>query len=378
VTTRKEAEALARENEKWFRLMADSAPVLIWASGKDKLCTFVNKPWLEFTGRTFEQEKGNGWAEGVHPEDAPGCFKLYHESFDARRPFSMEYRLRRHDRQYRWLVDNGVPWYDEQNNFLGYIGSCVDVTERKQAESEVQTWRQELAHFSRVSTMGELAGSLAHELNQPLTSILFNTQTAQRFLNNTPLDLGELQEILGDIASEDRRAGEVIVRIRAMLKKGQAQMSPQKLNDIIDEVITMVHSELVVRHVSVATVLASHLPPVHCDRIQIQQVLVNLIVNACDAMNANKPSERGVMIRTERLNARHIQVEVADCGPGFGAEAMSRVFEPFFTTKPNGLGLGLQICRSIVQAHGGELSLGHNNGQGASVRFTLPISPEAS
>jgi PAS domain S-box-containing protein len=373
ITARKEAEDRAAESERRFLLLANSAPVLIWASGPDKLCNFFNQPWLDFTGRRLEQELGNGWTEGVHPDDLTGCLRIYTESFDARSPFTIEYRLRRHDGQYRWVMDHGVPRYDAQRNFLGYIGSCVDVTAQKQAEADLQETRRELAHVSRVSTLGELAGSLAHELNQPLTAILSNAQAAQRYLQNVPADLDGVREILKDVVEEDRRAGEVIVRMRAMLKKGEVQMGPQDLNDLIGQVITLMRSELVARSVVVGTDLAYGLPPVRGDRIQLQQVLLNLIMNACEAMSASPAAERRLTIETKRAGTGQAEVAVADQGPGFAPEALARMPKPFYTTKANGLGMGLAICRSIISAHGGRLWVVNNADRGATARFTLEL-----
>jgi PAS domain S-box-containing protein len=376
ITSRKQAEERVLESERRFSLMANSAPVLIWASGPDKLCNFFNLPWLAFTGRTLDQELGNGWTEAVHPQDLPRCLKTYKESFDARRPFTMEYRLRRYDGQYRWLSDHGVPRYDERGDFLGYIGSCVDITERRNAESEAQRMRQDLAHVSRVSTLGELAGSLAHELNQPLTAILSNAQAAQRFLSNGHNGLSEVREILQDIVEEDRRAGEVIVRMRAMLRKGETQMGPVGLNPVIWETLGLMHSELVVRGVTPTTHLAHDLPPVRADRIQLQQVLMNLIVNACDAMSGNPLPERRLTITSQQVDGDQVQVAVTDSGQGFAPEMLDRIFEPFRTSKPNGLGLGLPICRSIINAHAGQMSVENGKARGATVRFTLKFHKE--
>ena len=162
ITERKRTEDALKESEARFRTVADTAPVLIWMAGTDKLCNFFNQGWLDFTGRTLEQELGNGWAEGIHPNDLAGCLKTYVTAFDARQPFTMEYRLRRHDGEYRWISDHGVPRYDSESDFLGYIGSCVDLTERRQAEAEALRQRAELAHVSRVSVMGELSASVCH------------------------------------------------------------------------------------------------------------------------------------------------------------------------------------------------------------------------
>jgi PAS domain S-box-containing protein len=373
ITTRKEAEERALESERRFVLMANSAPVLIWASGLDKLCTFFNKPWLDFTGRSLEQELGNGWAEGVHIDDLAGCLKAYNESFDRRVAFTLEYRLRRRDGNYRWVSDHGVPRYDSGGDFVGYIGCCVDVTERREAESEAQRTRQEVAHLSRVSTLGQLAVSLAHELNQPLGSIMLNAQVAQQLLNSDHADLNEVREILNDIIKQDSRAAEVILRTRAMLRKGETLMAPARLDEVIQDALGLMTSELLLRKVTTTTHLARDLPLVRADRIQLQQVFVNLIVNACDAMNGNSPSDRRLTITSELLDTQYVQATVADTGPGFAPEVMERIFEPFRTTKPHGLGLGLPICRSIIRTHGGKLCVGNGNERGATVRFTLCI-----
>jgi PAS domain S-box-containing protein len=376
ITARREAEERARESEGRFLLIANSTPVMMWATGPDKSCTFCNQAWLDFTGRPLERQLGRGWAESLHPEDRAGCIKTYSEAFDARQPFTQEYRVRRHDGQYRWVSDHGVPLYDSQQNFLGFIGSCVDITEQKYAEEEALRTREELAHVSRVSTLVELGGALAHELNQPLTAILSNAQAAIRFLDSEPAKLGELREILKDIAEEDRRAGEVIVRMRAMLKKENAQMAPEDVNEIVCEVLSMLRSELLIRKVPSITHLAPQLPRVIGDRVRLQQVLMNLIVNACDAMADELPPQRNVTIETEDTRDGFVQVSVSDRGSGFPVKDSAEMFEAFRTTKPNGLGLGLVICRSIIESHGGQLSVTNNNSRGATVRFTVRTEKE--
>jgi PAS domain S-box-containing protein len=378
ITARKEAEDRARESERQFVLIANAAPVLIWTSGPDKLCTFVNQSWLAFTGRTLEEDLGEGWAESIHPDDRTRCLKIYAEAFDARHPFIMEYRLRRHDGRYRWVSDHGVPRYDAQQQFMGYIGSCLDITERKDAEEEAQRARQELAHVSRVSTLGELAGSLAHELNQPLTAIVSNTQAAQRFLDQGNVRNAELREILHDVVQEGRRAGEIITRMRAMLKKDHGPMLPQNLREIVNEVLGLLHSGLLIRQAQVVTRIAGDLPLVTGDRVQLQQVLLNLVMNACDAMNELPASQRRLMIDTRKDADGNVEIIVSDCGPGFSADRLQRVFEPFRTTKRDGLGLGLPICRSIITAHGGRINVGNDNGHGAVVRVTLPAIKQAT
>jgi two-component system sensor kinase FixL len=488
-----------RESESRFRVVADAAPVLIWMSGVDKLCTFFNKPWLEFTGRSLEQEIGNGWAQGVHPDDLQKCLNIYVSAFDAREPFVMQYRLRRNDGEYRWISDNGVPRYDAQKNFTGYIGSCTDITEllgkeqalrefdervrlaakaahlgvwelntatneiwmsdsaralfqfdsetrvnhallqdrvhpedralrdsavkaaiethgeykieyrlllpdgtlrwigahgrcvtgengkrtrligvsiditpRKIAEAEALQNREELGHLSRVAAMGELVASIAHELNQPLSGITTNAGAGQRFIDRGDVDLRELRELLGDIVADGRRAGDVIRGIQSMVKKGIPDRQRVNLNDLVTNVARIVNPNAMLQSCELETLLEPNLPAIEADPIQLQQVLLNLVINAFDAMRDTPLPHRKVVIATERNADGAIRTSVRDYGVGIPEEARERVFEHFFTTKPKGLGMGLAIVRSIVESHGGTVAADNVDGGGARFNFTLP------
>ncbi|HKA33944.1 MAG TPA: PAS domain S-box protein, partial [Candidatus Binatia bacterium] len=629
ITERKRAEEAVRESEERFRFMADAAPVMIWMSDTDKLCTFVNKSWIAFTGRGVEQELGEGWSEGVHSEDRRRILEIYTRSFDARQRFMMAYRLRRFDGEYRWILDTGAPRINAGGAFLGYIGSCVDITEihraeerfrlaveasanamvmtnqrdeivminteaeklfgysreeligqpfamlvparfrrgnapyraeflaapqagsmsaaresfalskdgrelpveiglssieaadglvllttivdiaerrraaedlekeraflrqvidtvpdfifakdaqgrftlanqavaaaygtsvekligktdadfnpnrveveffrridqevldtlqdrfipeeritdalgnvrwlqtvkrpilehngsgrqvlgastditkRKETELQNQDLRGELAHVSRISTMGELAASLAHELNQPLTAILSNAQAALRFLGRESVDLAEVREILQDIVQDNSRAGEVIRRMRALVKKEKLEFVTLDLAALIRDVATLLHSDAILLNVEIVIETDDDLPPVVGDKVQIQQVVLNLLLNAFDAMKESPRNERKATIRTEAYG-RMVKVSVRDTGPGLTPEKRARLFQPFYTTKLQGLGMGLSICRSIVEAHQGHLWADANpmwteanpTRRGAVFSFTLPI-----
>ena len=217
---REKANALS-ESEARFHSMADTAPVLIWMSGQNRLCTFFNKRWLDFTGRSLEHELGNGWSEGIHPDDVERSLATYVEAFDARKEFTMEYRLRRHDGEYRWVLDTGIPRRAADGTFLGYIGCAHDVSERKLAEERAWRQRGELAHVARIATMGELTASLAHELNQPLATILMNAEAAHCLLAAKPSNLNEVQQIVSDIRDVATHAGDVIYGLRAFVRKEQ-------------------------------------------------------------------------------------------------------------------------------------------------------------
>jgi PAS domain S-box-containing protein len=614
------SEAGLRESEERFSIVADAAPVLIWMAGVDKLCTFFNKPWLDFTGRSLKQEMGNGWAEGVHPDDLQRCLKIYTEAFDARKAFVMQYRLRRNDGEYRWISDNGVPRYDAHKNFTGYIGSCIDVTEliikdqalhdskeridlatkaaglivwswdiardevwlsdkdraifgfspsetlnaerirsvvyakdrefvsqlvekslatseeieaeyrivladgtvrwvtrrgrvecdrdgkpawergvlmdvterkqaeekfrlaveaspsgivlvdregkivlvntqteemfgysraemigqpveiiiprrfraihpthresflampkaramgagrelfarrkdgtefpieiglnpietaegilvlaavaditaRKQAELEALKHREEMAQRNRVSLMGEMTASFAHELNQPLTAIANNASAARRFLERGNIDPALLQQLLHDMVADSQRAGEVIRGIRSLVRKEAGVRTLLDLNAVITDTVRLVSSDVLSRESVVTTELDPQLPQVSATLVQIQQVLLNLIINALDAMEGLPPAERRVVVSTRSDRGDVAEVSVRDFGTGLPKDQPDKVFDHFFSTKQKGMGMGLTIVRSIIEAHGGTIVAENAPDRGARMLVRLP------
>jgi PAS domain S-box-containing protein len=261
----------------------------------------------------------------------------------------------------------------EQGRLLGAVVTFVDITERKQAEAEVMKQRAELAHVARVSTMGQLASSLAHELNQPLGAILRNAEAAELFLQDPSPDLEEVRAILADIRKDDQRAGGVIDRMRALMKRREVERRRLDLNLLVGEVVTLVRPDAEMRRVQLAVETAPALPPVQGDRVQLQQVLLNLLLNAMEAVNEDPPAKRLVTVRAGPAGAT-VEVTVSDTGRGIPEDQLSRVFEPFFTSKPNGLGMGLAISRSIIEAHGGRLWAENNPAGGGTFHFTLPAA----
>jgi signal transduction histidine kinase len=273
-----------------------------------------------------------------------------------------------------WFAVSVVPLNRPEG---GAVLSQTDVTERKYAELEAQRSRGELAHFTRVSTMGELAASLAHELNQPLAGILMSAQAARRFLAMTPPDLKEIDEALADIIDDDKRAGEVIQRMRELLSKGESRRDVLNLNALIDSMAKLLSSDAVMRDLTIRLELDRELPPVRGDRVQLQQVILNLVLNAMEAMNEAGVTRRPVIVRTARRDAG-IVVSVSDEGGGLPTGMVELVFEPFYTTKAAGMGMGLAIARSIVRAHGGSIQASNNDARGATFTFTLPADTEAA
>jgi len=622
---RRRAEFSLTESERRFETMADAAPIMIWMTGEDKLCTFVNKAWLAFTGRRMEQELGNGWSDVVHHDDFENAIKTYVAAFDARRPFTMKYRVRRHDGEYRFITDSGGPRFGPHGRFRGYVGACVDVTdllekqkalsefeervalateaahlgvwerdlannnfwisdkarelfqfdpsepvtytqfrerahpedlissdlarnraietksgyeleyrvllpdgtvrwiagrarcildengnvarllgvlmdvtERKQAQELFQLaneasssgtllvdgqghivlvnarteklfnyWRDELigkpieilvpdrftnhlAHLekflaapearmigaerelfgrrkdgsefpveiglnpiqtphgilvlatvvdissrkraeeeavrqreqinllTRVSLLGEMTASLAHELNQPLSAIVSNANAGMRFIDKGKADPGTLREILVDVADDSRRANDIIRNVRNTIKRGDVIRQLINLNDVVTSVAHMVRPDAASHSCEVKTFLANNLPAVVGDPTQILQVLVNLVGNAFEAMRDIPVNKRKIELTTEKNGDETVQVAVRDYGVGLSDAIRARLFERFFTTREEGLGMGLAIVHSIIEAHGGKIEAENVNGGGACFHFALPVTKKIS
>ncbi|MHA7679679.1 two-component system sensor histidine kinase NtrB [Cupriavidus sp. PET2-C1] len=257
--------------------------------------------------------------------------------------------------------------FDEEPLMLAVV---IDRTERY----ELQRNRQELAHLTRVSTLGELASSLAHELNQPLTAILSNVQAAQRFMSTQPINLAEVREILQDLVEDNHRASEVIRRIRTLVKKGELEAAPLSLDRVLGDVALLVHSDAIARGIRVVLNTEPRLPSVLGDSVQVQQVVLNLLLNAFHATESCPARDRVVVVDATREGADMVRVAVRDRGPGVSADKLEQIFKPFFTSKREGLGLGLSISRSIVEMHGGRIWARNNSDQGATFCFTLPAA----
>jgi PAS domain S-box-containing protein len=378
ITERKRAEDRLRESEARFQGMADTAPVLIWMTGTDGQCNYFNKPWLDFTGRTLEQEIGLGWTEGVHPHDLKGCFDCFLPAFEARKPFSMEYRIKRADGEYRWVIESGIPRYAGGGEFAGYIGSNIDITERKRAEEERERLRQaqaDLAHINRVTTMGELTASLSHEIKQPIAAAATDARTCLKWLERDRPDIKEAREAASRIIKDVTRASEIITRTRSLFKKGEPQRELVDLNEIIREMVTLLYSEAGRYSISIRTQLSAELPSVRADKVQLQQVFMNLILNAIDAMN-EMSAKRELILKSELNREDQLLISVSDNGAGLPSERADKIFNAFFTTKSQGTGMGLSISRSIIESHGGRLWATPNAERGTTFQFTLPADIE--
>jgi PAS domain S-box-containing protein len=366
-------EAELRTSEERLNLAAEGAGAGLWSLDAISGRFWSTPKALEMFGFPAGAEVDiDAFLGVVHSDDRQRLRETIQQALHSGREVNTEYRAVLNAGNVRWFASRGRTHRHGNGEPQRLMGVTVDITERKLREHEMMQQRAELEHLSRVASLSELSGSLAHELNQPLAIILSNAQAAQRLLARQPPDLVELQDILTDIVNEDRRAGDVIKRLRAMLKRGEPNRSPLSLNEAVEEVLQLTRSDLLSRSITVQRNLAAGLPSVPGDRIPIEQVVLNLLFNACDAVAGNAPGDRQLVLAT-RCAGNAVGFFIRDNGSGLPEDTES-VFKPFYTTKPSGLGMGLSICRTIVSAHGGRLWAERNPDRGATFHFYLPIA----
>jgi PAS domain S-box-containing protein len=502
---RHKAASAARESEDRFRLLADTAPLMIWMSDPGGRRTYFNRRWLDMTGRSPDEDLADGWIDSVNEEDRLGAYEAYQQAVAERRSFTIDYRLRRHDGEDRWILDHGVPRIDDDAVFVGYVGSVIDITalntalqavlesnavrsaifgslygrvaaidadgtiiavnhswtqfaeqspdparglavganclsvwreaaaagdadafrayeavmavldgkkddvrleyacrsrsverwfemavepfrrpeggavisyiditRRRHAEEEARRQREELAHAQRVTTLGELSASLAHEINQPLAAIVTNAQAAIRLLARQGAPHTEVAEALSDMAADARRASAIIQRLRALSRKEHTPQAGLDLNDLIDDVVALLRHDFVRKQITALRALDPTVPTVSGDPVQLQQVVLNLLVNASEAIAQTDGGKRDITITTGYRSPGMATIAVRDSGIGTKDSDLERMFERFVSTKPGGLGMGLAISRSIVEAHGGQIRAMANLDRGLTLLVELP------
>jgi PAS domain S-box-containing protein len=395
MTERKLAELALRESEDRFRSVAnaleeqrrflrqviDINPNFIFAKDREGRFTLANQALAYAYGVTVDELIGRTDAEFSHNMQEVEFFrKIDLEVMNTlSERFIAEERMTDCHGHVHWLQTVKRPLQSTDGIAPMVLGASTDITQRKQAELDLQEQRAQVTHVARVSVMGELAASLAHELNQPLAAILSNAQAALRFMEQDSTDYQEIREILQDIVSADRRAGEVIRNVRALVKKREAALEFGQIDlaDLIRDVLALVHSSAVAQNVFISVEMPDDLPSVRGDLVHLQQVVLNILLNAFDAMSECRPHERAVTLRATRQPDATVRISVSDRGPGLAAGALDKIFEPFYTTKAEGLGMGLSICRSIIELHGGTLSAENSANGGATFSFTLPAADAA-
>jgi PAS domain S-box-containing protein len=349
-------------------------PVSAWTLKPDGTPDFVNQVWLDFTGQTldFVRSHPEAWMTVVHPEDRETAARSFREGLQSGRGFAFETRtLRAQDGSYRWHLQQAVALRDAEGKAVKFVGTTTDIDEQKRAEEAFRQAQADLARINRVTTMGEIAASLAHDIKQPISGIITNTGTCLRKLGKDEPNLDEVRVAITRIGRDARRAAEIIDRIRTQFEKGALNQQPLDLSDTIKETLTLLRDQAVRNSVSLRTELAGDLPQILGDRVQLQQVMMNLIVNSIEAMK-DVDGTREIIIRSQRGENEQVLVSVSDTGPGLPPQIVEKIFDPFFTTKPHGTGMGLRICRSIIESHRGRLWAEATPGHGALFQFNLP------
>lgn len=390
---RQQAEAALRASEARFRMMAEAAPVLLWMAEEGMGCTYFNQRWLAFTGRTMQQELGYGWADNVHPDDAEPCLALYTTAFTARQPFEMECRLRRADGVYRWVLNRGVPLETAAGHFVGYIGSAIDITIRKEAEQILQQSQAELErrvaertdalhremaerhrlerkaqraeHFA---LLGRLAAGVSHEIRNPLGAISLYMDLLEEDLHEpAPNSIAVMAESIAEIKTQLARMSDLVEDYLSLVRVGHIQREVQDLRAAMQAWGAEFQAETVSRGVTLRLESMKTLGPIAFHASTLRRALLNLVQNAADAM-----PQGGTVILAGKGTATQVQLTVRDTGSGIPAGHLSQIFEPLYTTKPGGTGLGLYIVQEIIAAHAGQVTVESIPGQGTTFTITLP------
>jgi PAS domain S-box-containing protein len=368
--------ATLQSSEDRLRLVIDTIPAYAWSARPDGSVDFINQRFLEFTGRSKEDILGWGWDSLVHPDDLTRYVGEWQAAVATGEPMESEARVRRMDGDYRWLLIRNVPLHDKPGNIVNWYGTAIDIEERRRAEEALRQAQADLARVNRMTTMGELTVSLAHEVNQPIAAAVTNANTCLRWLTRDHPDVEEARAAATRIVKDGTRAAEIIKRIRSLFKKSQPQRESVDTNEVIREMIILLRGEAIGHSISVRTELAEDLPQVMGDRVQLQQVLMNLMMNSIDAMK-EVDGTRELTIKSQRGENEELLVSVSDTGAGLPPLQADQIFKAFFTTKVQGTGMGLSISRSIVESHGGRLWAAENSPRGASFHFALPTKVEA-
>jgi PAS domain S-box-containing protein len=363
-----------QSSEDRLRRVINTIPAHVWSTLPDGSVDFINQRLLESTGLSIEALLGSGWLSIIHPDDRDRFIAKWRLALAAGEPAEMEARVWTAQRDYRSLLVRNVPLRDGHGEIVKWYGTGIDIEDRKRAEESLRKAQADLAHANRVTTMGELSASLAHEINQPISGAITNASTCLRRLNHPQPDIDGARVAASRIIRDANRAAEIIDRVKLLFSKGAVLKERLDVNEVIREMEILLHTEATRHSVSVETKLAADLPLIAGDRVQLQQVLMNLMINSIDAMKA-VDGPRQLTLGTQNDSDEQLLVSVADTGIGLPANQAGQIFDAFFTTKDRGTGMGLRISQTIIEAHGGRLWATDNHPRGASFHFTLAVSP---
>ena len=375
---RQRAEELLKESDERMTFAAAAANIGLWQFDRD-----TDELWVTEHGRVLFGLPSDApltreaFLAAVHPDDLETASRSLRKSFRTERSMASDVRIVLPSGETRWIRMRARSYAESKGEPKQLGGIFVDITDQKSAEAETALQRMEIEHLMRVSVLGELSGSIAHEVNQPLTAILSNAQAALHLLGQEPPDLAEIRDALEDIVHEDNRAGEVIHRLHGLLKKGERKMESVNVNDLVRSTVKLLHSELIGRDISLRLDLDHGSSLTRGDSVQLQQVLLNLVMNAMDAMASTPIAQRSILISTREAKTGMVDVLVKDRGHGIRPKENGRLFEPFYTTKAHGLGLGLALCSTIIEAHQGKLTLVNGEDSGAIAGLSLPAQQPA-
>ena len=379
IEDRKRGEEALQSSERNSSLIINTIPTHIYVLNTEGSVQYVNQAVMEYTGLTLEDVQQEDYRDRViHPEDFKRVRAPRAAGLRQGAPFSTEQRVLGKDGQYRWFLVRYQPLLDEQGHIARWYVAAFDIEDLKLAQEELQTTRAALAHVSRVSTMGELTASIAHEINQPLSGIITNANTCLRMLAAEQADVDGARETARRTIRDANRASEVIAHLRALFARTERAFDPIDLTEATEEVLALCRSDLQRKGTLLVPEFAATLPVVIGDRIQLQQVIVNLLTNAADAMLAVDDRPRELHITTELDPDDRVRVTVRDSGVGFDSRDAEKLFGAFFTTKPHGMGIGLSVSRSIIESHHGRIWATKNEGPGATFAFAIPRGPAST
>jgi PAS domain S-box-containing protein len=364
-----------QSSEDRLRRVINTIPAHVWSTLPDGSVDFINQRLLEFTGLSIEGLLGNGWQSIIHPEDRTRYIAEWRSAMTAGKAVEIEARILTAQHDYRSLLVRNVPLRDGHGAIIKWYGTGIDIEDRKRAEESLRKAQADLAHANRVTTMGELSASLAHEINQPISGAITNASTCLRRLNHEQPDIEGARVATSRVIRDAKRAAEIIDRVKLFFRKGVVAKERLDVNEVIREMEILLHNEAIRNSVSVQTKLAMDLPLIVADRIQLQQVLMNLMINGIDAMKA-VDGPRQLTLSTQSDSNEPLLVSVVDTGVGLPLNQADQIFNAFFTTKEHGTGMGLRISRTIIEAHGGRLWATNNFPRGASFHFSLAVSAD--